>query len=759
VWKGVSRYLSIYLFGLILQLFWLRCAAEACARADLVSEGVSYIYAPLRPEVPRQRRHNNPASLDSRLFFTVVLAVAPAVTMDEASSLSIIKSLLAHLIPNVPLTSRNQERIQHLSSEFALRVTLNPRCKVDSTCLRIEVYSRIYYRTHLIPNVSLKPRNQERIQHLSSEFALRVTLNPRRIVDSTCLRIEVNSQMYYRTHLISNVPLKPRNQERIQHLSSEFALRVTLNPSCTVYFTCLRIEFYSQIYYRTHLIPNVPLQSRNQERIQHLLSEFALRVTRNPSCTVDSTCLRIEFYSRINYRTHLIPNVSLKSRKQERIHHLSSEFALRVTLNPSCTVDSTCLRIEFYSRIYYRTHLIPNVPLQSRNQERIQHLSSGFALRVTLNPSCTADSTCLRIEIYSQIYYRTHLIPNVPLQSRNQERIQHLSSEFALRVTLNPSCTVDSTCLRIEFYSRIYYRTHLIPNVPLQARNQERIQHLLSEFALRVTRNPSCTVDSTCLRIEFYSRINYRTHLIPNVSLKSRKQERIHHLSSEFALRVTLNPSCTVDSTCLRIEFYSRIYYRTHLIPNVPLQSRNQERIQHLSSGFALRVTLNPSCTADSTCLRIEIYSQIYYRTHLIPNVPLQSRNQERIQHLSSEFALRVTLNPSCTVDSTCLRIEFYSRIYYRTHLIPNVPLQARNQERIQHLLSEFALRVTRNPSCTVDSTCLRIEFYSRIYYRTHLIPNVSLKSGNEERVYHLSAGKRPERSRRKLGVSAFLTK
>jgi len=32
--------------------------------------------------------HNNPWSLDARLFPSVVLAVAPAVTMDEASSLS-----------------------------------------------------------------------------------------------------------------------------------------------------------------------------------------------------------------------------------------------------------------------------------------------------------------------------------------------------------------------------------------------------------------------------------------------------------------------------------------------------------------------------------------------------------------------------------------------------------------------------------------------------------------------------------------------
>ena len=36
---------------------------------------------------PCECEHNNPDSLDTRLFPSVVLAVAPAVTMDEASSL------------------------------------------------------------------------------------------------------------------------------------------------------------------------------------------------------------------------------------------------------------------------------------------------------------------------------------------------------------------------------------------------------------------------------------------------------------------------------------------------------------------------------------------------------------------------------------------------------------------------------------------------------------------------------------------------
>ena len=44
---------------------------------------------------PCECEHNNPDSLDARLFFTVVLAVAPAVTMDEAPSLSRVEWLRA----------------------------------------------------------------------------------------------------------------------------------------------------------------------------------------------------------------------------------------------------------------------------------------------------------------------------------------------------------------------------------------------------------------------------------------------------------------------------------------------------------------------------------------------------------------------------------------------------------------------------------------------------------------------------------------
>ena len=39
-------------------------------------------------DLPCECEHNNPDSLDARLFPSVVLAVAPAVAMDEASSLS-----------------------------------------------------------------------------------------------------------------------------------------------------------------------------------------------------------------------------------------------------------------------------------------------------------------------------------------------------------------------------------------------------------------------------------------------------------------------------------------------------------------------------------------------------------------------------------------------------------------------------------------------------------------------------------------------
>jgi len=43
----------------------------------------------LSRDFPCKCEHNNPDSLDSRLFHSVVLAVAPAVAVDDASSLSI----------------------------------------------------------------------------------------------------------------------------------------------------------------------------------------------------------------------------------------------------------------------------------------------------------------------------------------------------------------------------------------------------------------------------------------------------------------------------------------------------------------------------------------------------------------------------------------------------------------------------------------------------------------------------------------------
>jgi len=54
-------------------------AAGAGVTAPTVTEAI---------DSPCECEHNNPDSLDARLFSFVVLAVAPAVTMDEASSLS-----------------------------------------------------------------------------------------------------------------------------------------------------------------------------------------------------------------------------------------------------------------------------------------------------------------------------------------------------------------------------------------------------------------------------------------------------------------------------------------------------------------------------------------------------------------------------------------------------------------------------------------------------------------------------------------------
>ena len=52
------------------------------AKTDAAAEEVRR----LAIDSPCECEHNNPDSLDARLFFTEVLAVAPAVTMDEASS-------------------------------------------------------------------------------------------------------------------------------------------------------------------------------------------------------------------------------------------------------------------------------------------------------------------------------------------------------------------------------------------------------------------------------------------------------------------------------------------------------------------------------------------------------------------------------------------------------------------------------------------------------------------------------------------------
>jgi len=57
----------------------------SCLSSRFASTSVAWVAI----DSPCECEHNNPDSLDARLFFTVVLAVAPAVTMDGASSLSV----------------------------------------------------------------------------------------------------------------------------------------------------------------------------------------------------------------------------------------------------------------------------------------------------------------------------------------------------------------------------------------------------------------------------------------------------------------------------------------------------------------------------------------------------------------------------------------------------------------------------------------------------------------------------------------------
>ena len=52
---------------------------------------------------PYECEHNNPDSLDARLFTSVVLAVTPAVTMHEASPLSGVNPCLLSLSGVNPL--------------------------------------------------------------------------------------------------------------------------------------------------------------------------------------------------------------------------------------------------------------------------------------------------------------------------------------------------------------------------------------------------------------------------------------------------------------------------------------------------------------------------------------------------------------------------------------------------------------------------------------------------------------------------------
>jgi len=71
-----------------LVLFWNRRGGLRSPPQTTILLGLARDSLSLSTDSPCECEHNNPDSLDARVFFTVVLAVAPAVTMDEASSLS-----------------------------------------------------------------------------------------------------------------------------------------------------------------------------------------------------------------------------------------------------------------------------------------------------------------------------------------------------------------------------------------------------------------------------------------------------------------------------------------------------------------------------------------------------------------------------------------------------------------------------------------------------------------------------------------------
>jgi len=76
---------------------------------------------------PCEYEHNNPDSLDARLFSSVVLAVAPAVTMDEASSLLLVTWLI-HPFRLIGITSL----VTRQAAEQLLEALLKPNTPVDA---------------------------------------------------------------------------------------------------------------------------------------------------------------------------------------------------------------------------------------------------------------------------------------------------------------------------------------------------------------------------------------------------------------------------------------------------------------------------------------------------------------------------------------------------------------------------------------------------------------------------------------------------
>ena len=87
----VYIYIWIHLYcayGLCESLPYERLARSLLGLTDQVEHHQRSAVPTTTIDSPCECEHNNPDSLDARLFFTVVLAVAPAVTMDEASFLS-----------------------------------------------------------------------------------------------------------------------------------------------------------------------------------------------------------------------------------------------------------------------------------------------------------------------------------------------------------------------------------------------------------------------------------------------------------------------------------------------------------------------------------------------------------------------------------------------------------------------------------------------------------------------------------------------